>query len=165
MTCLHVSIVVVVTILHTITLSKLGVNKLHFGVNSAEFLPFPYKIGIWSVAKRVFVLIPTNNGEPRRVATHSFGNNFDLNASAKAPSYIRKNGKKREIRMKIKGSESWKASGNPKSLEKFGKFPKIRKIWRILRVFDKSGKSWEFQEFSKFLLMTQILFGNYCNSV
>lgn len=41
---------------------------------------------MWSVAKRVFVLIPTSNGEPLRVATHSSGKCFDLKASAKAPS-------------------------------------------------------------------------------
>lgn len=41
---------------------------------------------MWSVAKRVFVLIPTSSGEPLRVATHSSGKCFDLKASAKAPS-------------------------------------------------------------------------------
>lgn len=36
-------------------------------------LPLPYKIGTKSVAKRVLVFIPTNSGDPRRVATHSPG--------------------------------------------------------------------------------------------
>lgn len=52
--------------------------------------PLPYKMGIWSVAKRVFVLMPTNSGEPRRDATHSSGKCFDLKANANAPSCNRK---------------------------------------------------------------------------
>lgn len=55
-----------------------------------NFSPLPYKIGIWSVAKRVFVLMPTKSGEPRRVATHSSGKCFDLKAKANAPSCNRK---------------------------------------------------------------------------
>jgi len=49
-------------------------------------LPFPYRIGMWSVARRVFVLIPTSKGELRRDATHSPGKYFDFTAIAKAPS-------------------------------------------------------------------------------
>ena len=41
------------------------------------------------MAKRVLVLIPTKSGDPRRVATHSSGKCFDLNANAKAPSCCR----------------------------------------------------------------------------
>lgn len=44
-------------------------------------------MGMWSVAKRVLVLMPTKSGEPRRVATHWSGKCFDLNANANAPSY------------------------------------------------------------------------------
>lgn len=44
-------------------------------------------MGMWSVAKRVLVFIPTKSGDPRRVATHSSGKCFDLNAKANAPSY------------------------------------------------------------------------------
>lgn len=51
-----------------------------------SFLPLPYKMGMWSLAKRVLVLMPTNKGEPRREATHSPGKYFDLMAIAKAPS-------------------------------------------------------------------------------
>lgn len=54
-------------------------------------LPFPYKMGIWSVAKRVFVLMPTRRGEPRRVATHSPGKWIDLKHKANAPSWIQIN--------------------------------------------------------------------------
>lgn len=42
------------------------------------------------MARRVLVLMPRRRGDPRRVATHSPGKNFDLNARAKAPSYKNK---------------------------------------------------------------------------
>lgn len=42
---------------------------------------------MWSVAKRVFVLIPTSKGDPRLDATHSPGKCLDLNAKANAPSF------------------------------------------------------------------------------
>lgn len=57
-------------------------------------LPFPYKMGMWSVASRVLVLMPTRSGEPRRVATHSPGKYFDLKARAKAPSWKWRKGMK-----------------------------------------------------------------------
>lgn len=50
-------------------------------------LPFPYRIGTWSVASLVFVLIPTRSGEPRLVATHSPGKYLLLKQRAKAPSW------------------------------------------------------------------------------
>lgn len=50
-------------------------------------LPLLYRIGTWSVARRVLAFIPTSRGLPRRVATHSPGKCLLLKHKANAPSY------------------------------------------------------------------------------
>lgn len=52
-------------------------------------------IGMWSVLKFVLVLIPTNRGLPRRVATHSPGKNLLFSTKANAPSWWWTNIRKR----------------------------------------------------------------------
>ena len=57
------------------------------GGGRGGYVPLLYRTGMWSVARRALALMPTSNGLPRRVATHSPGKWTLLKHSEKAPSY------------------------------------------------------------------------------